>query len=482
MNKLRGGYYAFYDRLKGLYSAEVFAVLAGIFGFAFLLFTPPMQSPDEVEHFYRSYQVSDLQLVPEKVVAKGHGGIGEGYGGDLPKSVIETAVTLKGKVAGSTQDFDYRKLASTLGKPLNVSDRSEIRFDNTAIYSPLVYLPQASGIALGKLFNASPTVLSYLGRLANLVVWIALIYAAIRIAPIGKWAFVAIALNPLSLFLASNLSSDAVSIGIVALFVALVLKARTMSTASGKFIALLVILTIAVGLLKNAYLPVALLLFAVPSRILPVRFKMIIFGLAAITGIVWNLLIFPAAKEIPEYFNLSDHIDPRAQVGYVLDHPRVAIGNLVWNVFGTPSILLTSSYNGLIGWGDVPLPFWLSLMGFMAIVFSLLYRDATQTIVKKVQNRTIRIYFAVVLSFAAAAVVISLYAGWTTVGGRLVSGVQGRYFIPLSFLLIPIITNTVLRIVAPRITFAKIIIRMHFIILSTALIILGTRYISGIYW
>lgn len=482
MNKLRDGYYAFYDRLKELYSAEVFTVLAGFFGFAFLLFTPPMQSPDEVEHFYRSYQVSDLQFVPEKVIAKGHGGIGEGYGGDLPKSVIETAVTLKGKVAGSTQTFDYRKLADMLRKPLNVSDRREIRFDNTAIYSPLVYLPQASGIALGKLFNASPTILSYLGRLANLVVWIAFMYTAIRIVPIGKWAFVAIALNPLSLFLASNLSPDAASIGIVALFVALVLKARTLSTASGKFIALLVILTIAVGLLKSAYLPVMLLLLVVPSRILSVRFKVIIFALAAMAGILWNLLIFSAAKEIPEYFNLSDHIDPRAQIGYILNHPRAAIGDLVWNVFGTPSILLTSSYNGLIGWGDVPLPFWLSLMGFMTIAFSLLYRDTTQAIVKKVQNRTIRIYFAVVLSLAAAAVVISLYTGWTMVGGRLVSGVQGRYFIPLSFLLIPIITNTALRIVTPKITFAKIIISMHIIILSTALVILSTRYVSGIYW
>jgi uncharacterized membrane protein len=78
--------------------------------------------------------------------------------------------------------------------------------------------------------------------------------------------------------------------------------------------------------------------------------------------------------------------------------------------------------------------------------------------------------------------VLSLYAGWTAVGGRLVSGVQGRYLIPLSFLLVPVITNIALELTAPKNTFAKVIIVMHVIVLAAALTILGMRYVSGIYW
>jgi uncharacterized membrane protein len=241
-------------------------------------------------------------------------------------------------------------------------------------------------------------------------------------------------------------------------------------------------MTIAVGLLKNAYIPVMLLLLAVPSRILAIKLKVSFIGIAAVIGLTWNLLILPVAKEIPEYFNLTENIDSKAQIAYIIEHPRDALGDLLWNVVGTPSILLTPSYNGLIGWGDVPLPFWLSLLSFLTIIFSLLYRDTARSVVKKVQTRLIRSYTGAVFCLSAAAVVLSLYAGWTAVGGRLVSGVQGRYLIPLSFLLVPVITNIALELTAPKNTFAKVIIVMHVIVLAAALTILGMRYVSGIYW
>jgi uncharacterized membrane protein len=55
--------------------------------------------------------------------------------------------------------------------------------------SPIGYIPQAIGLKIGLLTNASPLVAFYLGRLLSLAVVVFLIFSAIRIAPFGKIIF-----------------------------------------------------------------------------------------------------------------------------------------------------------------------------------------------------------------------------------------------------------------------------------------------------
>jgi hypothetical protein len=43
-----------------------FLLLGAFFGILFLLVTPPLQSPDEQEHFFRSYQVSEGQWTAQR--------------------------------------------------------------------------------------------------------------------------------------------------------------------------------------------------------------------------------------------------------------------------------------------------------------------------------------------------------------------------------------------------------------------------------
>lgn len=473
----------FVSKLKSYDPASIFLVIGLLAGVGYVTLTPPMQSPDEVEHFYRSYQVSDFNLVSDKVNAKGHGGVGEGYGGELPRSLIQAATILKGDVAGSARKFEYNAIGKAAALPLNVNDRQKIRFDNTTIYSPIPYIPQAIGINVGKAFNANPVVLSYLGRITNLLVWLFVLYLAIRITPIGKWAFTSIALSPLAVFLAANLSSDTFTIAIAALFVAIILKLRTMTRAPGwPILTLLGAVAVMICLLKNAYLPLVLLLFMIPSRVISIKLKIaaVVFGIGI--GLLWNLLVFSAAKEIPEYFGIMSNIDARAQLSYMLQNPLVTVGNFAWNVFGTPSIALNQTYNGLIGWGDVPLPFWLTFASLLTIVLSLLYVEAKPSVVKKVQPVYVRLYFALVILACVGATVLSLYIGWTEVGNKLIGGVQGRYFIPVTFLLIPVVMHSALKIDATKKVFALTMVSMYTLTLVAALIILGMRYSGGIWW
>ena len=94
---------------------------------------------------------------------------------------------------------------------LDRSDRVFTAFSNTAIHPPLAYLPQALGIFLAGHFTSSILVLFYVGRTFNFLAATALIFCAIRSAPVGKWIFTVLALTPMVLFLTSSLSSDALT-------------------------------------------------------------------------------------------------------------------------------------------------------------------------------------------------------------------------------------------------------------------------------
>ena len=101
----------------------------------------------------------------------------------------------------------------TSSQPLNPSARKFVRFPNTALYSPLVYLPQSIGMAVGRLLGVSAPTLCLFGRICNLLAWVTLVFLAIRvtlvflairITPVYKWLFFVLALMPMSLFIATS--------------------------------------------------------------------------------------------------------------------------------------------------------------------------------------------------------------------------------------------------------------------------------------
>ena len=88
-----------------------------------------------------------------------------------------------------------------------------VRIDSrVANYGPIGYLPQAAGIAVGRLFGAPPLICFYLARLANLLVAVTLLFFAIRLAPFGKQLFVLMALLPVTMMELASVSSDALTI------------------------------------------------------------------------------------------------------------------------------------------------------------------------------------------------------------------------------------------------------------------------------
>lgn len=324
---------------------NAFIFIGTIFGILFLLITPPFQVPDEPSHFYRAFYVSEFGVLAQKldnkstksgvafwvrrdgtfieakakedanmhvrrsvyeavpaevahkimyyvgraletgdqqifkfqlieknskiykyearitkikedeVLAGVHeitsvsGRVGE----FLPESLVATLKVMDDVAFHPKKKQNVDEIFSLLKLPLSPDNKSFVEFPNTALYTPLPYLPQAFGIALGRIFNFSPLILVYIGRIFNLFAWIFLVYLAIKTTPISKWLIFLLALTPMSLFQASSLSADAFTNGVAFLLIALFLlysfdKAKTIKRVD---ILIIFLLSLLLSLVDN---------------------------------------------------------------------------------------------------------------------------------------------------------------------------------------------------------------------------------------
>src|ERR1043165_2935158 len=100
-----------------------------VFGLAFLVVTPPFQIPDEPNHFFRCFQISEGHVRPE---------IGESLpGGEIPQAVIETVREVGGEYAYlSDKQVTLTLILEYLNYyPPKGFRRHFVSFPNTALYS-----------------------------------------------------------------------------------------------------------------------------------------------------------------------------------------------------------------------------------------------------------------------------------------------------------------------------------------------------------
>jgi uncharacterized membrane protein len=178
---------------------------------------PPLQAPDEPNHFLRSLQVSTLHFTPE--INNNH------LGGTLPSACSDFIQYYGAFIRNNGQKkLVLEDYALGLKQTIDVSQQSFTPFSNTALYAPIAYLPQAIGMAIGTYFQTPPLVLLYLGRLLNLFAWSILVYWSITLLPFNKWLFVLLALLPMSIFQAASLSADTTTNGLSFLLTSVFLR------------------------------------------------------------------------------------------------------------------------------------------------------------------------------------------------------------------------------------------------------------------
>jgi uncharacterized membrane protein len=395
---------------------KMFLPLAWIFGTLYTLITPPFQVPDEFQHFYRAYQVSEGRLTAYRQ--------GGEVGGDLPLSLQ----TFGNRVWGNhpfnpASKANIHDIWAARTIPLQPQAKQFFVFGNVSWHSPTNYFPQAAAIAVARRIGLGPLGIFYAGRIGNLLCWSLLVYFSLRLIPIMDWTFLLLALTPMSLAQAASLSADATVNGICFLFVAASLRcAMTEGSIRGAHLIGLTVCAAAVALAKTAYLPLTILFLLIPANRFSSRRRYwltfaIFMSICLATIVGWSLCTYGAQS-----YSLPG-VSPARQLIFMLGHPIQMVHMEVGMLLAVPFF---SDIIGQLGWHEIKL--WLPLT---ALYFGVLFWT---TRIGGWPERRMGGRQRIILAAAALAcwlAVFSLiYLTFTAVGGHSINGLQGRYMIP----------------------------------------------------
>ena len=407
-------------------------MLCLLLGAAYALLMGPLRVPDEVGHMYRSYLVS--QGICTGVPA---------IGAPVDYSHLDRFPWTQ-LPPGST-GADLLKLRDdTQRRPLTVISL----FYAVNLYSCLPYVPAGAAFRAGSLFNASPLTLMYLGRLANLIVFLLLVLLAMRLLPDFELPIAILALMPMTLHQAGSLSADGVTIGVSFALTAWLLRLATadpVAPFTRRDYLLLAVAMIVAGLCKSSA-GLAFLLVLIPEARFPNRRTrwLAVAGLIFLAyGTVgaWQLVNQPNGEVYATLKAAADvHLDDNAAA--VLHRPFYFLGHVLHTIEWKTFIYL-EQFVGVLGWLEIRLPAWI----IAAYLLMLAGVAATNLALPRLTRRVRLILIAIFLLNVASLLV----AFWTTETPREMQKfyaipIYGRYLIP--FALLPVIAAAGL---APRI-------------------------------
>jgi Predicted membrane protein (DUF2142) len=397
-------------------------MLGAVGSIPLVLLTPPFQVPDEVQHFYRAFQLSDLRIRAEV-----QNGIS---GGTLPDSLpelVNSSVYTRDGVFYPSTPAPIAKTLKLASIPLDSSARRFVAFPGSAFYSPLPYFPQVLGIAVGRLFGLGPLYLLYLGRLFNCLAALGMVGLAVYRMPVAGELVMVVGLLPMSLYLFASLSADAAVISCALLFITLSFSASTLGNWKTWELAMAAAAAAVLCSVKPVYAPI-LLAGVVPGLLRRgnvasvIRSHVILLAVALGVAGGWLVLTKPVMTSPLG----GGH--PSLQMSFVLHHPALFMRALV-HTLGIRSIVdWYRETVGFFGWLTVPLHpgivYFLPLANFL-----IAWKLGTCGSAKR--SVLCALWFLTLALASAALVLTAMYLMSAHFGQNEVTGVQGRYFIPI---------------------------------------------------
>lgn len=397
-----------------------YALAAPLIYLLFALLTPPFETPDEQQHLFRAWQLSDLQLIGEKR--------GDMSGGELPPGLalaaereLRTAHLHERKHLYQSSWSEHFTRATPIGQD---QARPFTNFLGSVSYSPVGYVPQVMAIWLGRALDLPVEWIVRLGRVFNALLAYALICAAMRALPLGRTILMAVGLLPMTAACAGSFGQDGLIIGACAWIVALGLRALLAGSWTRGDGRRLAVLTGGVTLAKFVYLPLAALAPLRRDATGRMRFAAAPLVAMAIAGggmVLWLLpnsgLVQPMKADLPS---------PSAQLAYVLAHPSafpVALANR-FSGAGLDELISTLFLFGWLNVGPVLLAKWASAGTF---VLALAQGDAQAGRL----SLAWRAWSALVCIGIVLAICLIMYLASSPLGSRMLYGVQARYLISL---------------------------------------------------
>ena len=397
-------YYMFSKNLK---LEKIFLYMVIPIGLLYIFIIPLGRAPDENTHFYRSYEISIGNLIAKKDKMQ--------QGGDyLPENINQI-------FGDSTKYKDEVK-----NRNIKASNKKKfISFPNTSMYSFITYFPQVLGITLGRILNLPILWIAFLGRITNFLVWVTLMYFAIKLIPFKKLSLLMIMFLPMMLQEAISLSADALTNGTTFLFISYILYFRYTENTKIKKKHMIIISLIAIlmSICKIVYLPLCLLIFLIPNRkFANKKQKFVWIGMLALQVSIISFFFFYLTTGY--VLRTDSNIDTISQIHYILNNPFRYLLVAFRTIYKDFHLFVVSFVGEALCWYDITIsPVFTKLMWIIIIMVIIL------------DNVRLKVNYYLLYVFVTLSVIAliftSEYLSWTPVGSLSIEGIQGRYFIPL---------------------------------------------------
>lgn len=362
-------------------------------------------------------------------------------------SVIETtesAMQMKGNLLPFFYNRAERKLVEAYEQKNHDFSWADITYQSRFHRSEdRVYYPNAAGFFLGRKLGADFATSVVLAKYGNLLMYILVVFFAVKLAKGFQMLVALIGLLPNNLFIASAISYD----GVVTAFLLLatVLVANEMLEPEKKITwqsTLGIMFAYVIGsLTKPVYIVMALMLVFFGKKKFVNPFQEAVFKISVC--VVAGLMLYAIFKPLPAaggnyqlVGNFSYLGDKRnvgtsfsGQIQYVMANPLVYTKVLLGSMFGMLKDYLFGG-DSFIGYAYLGFKGWIwTWICLILAFFTALFSD------KKETGKPIGIKYILLnllMIFGTSAIVLtSMYVSYTAVGADFIAGVQGRYFIPL---------------------------------------------------
>lgn len=390
--------------------------------------------PDEPGHLDTAYKYSNKLLFVEDT-------------GD-PDTIYKRRcdVEMSDMLANGLESNSYYQLMTDTFHRAEDTELMEVSYaDSTNLASWIVYIPSALGLSAGRLLGLSPMFTFQIARIFNLICFVLLAWAGIRMIPFGKNIFAMTAVLPIALQQGASVSYDAVVNGILLFFTAFCFYMKRKEKKEKREIIFAGILSVFIAVVKGgAYLPLLLLLIPafVKGEILKKQNRKKLFLYTGIILCAAVLLAAAAAVRFMPVFRTfmesggQGGADSMYTIPWLLKHP-LQIVYLYWNtVMEQGAFLLQGLLGGVLSWLDFRMN-WIFELIFLICLLLLVNLEGD----RYEGGAKSRILTAAVCVVSAAFIMMSMLVGYTKMSSDYIQGLQGRYFLPLAPLLVFLTAN-----------------------------------------
>ncbi|MCI1864975.1 MAG: DUF2142 domain-containing protein [Bifidobacterium sp.] len=427
-SKASGGPSRTLERLRRAMPALVAMATLLVGGF-FLARTAPGDTPDVWSHTYRVSSILNGDLTARPVTSKSHLHDSSGnVGGSVDRMWLDY----------STEHDDGYDPSAAIAD--TVADRAgptvDLPFNNTAVNSPVVYLPQILAFLAGRTLGLSANATYRLAQVVMLGVYAGCMALAIALLPRWRIAMSLVLLDPLMLRYGSfAVSADSFTQAVAIVFTCMMFRAMC-RTVSLRYSVILSLVAVVLAMCKFIYAPLALLMLLIPfaQRTMEGRgghdpgFRRLLaaFSLADIAAFGW----LSVWLRLNDWYAVTPMLVPFADIErkkeYLLSHPQGAVD--FFKAFGTAVVTGQSNLNNHHDSVKI-LAFWILAAALLGVILAAGVTGAAP-------RRQLAMWWCWYLMAVGIVAVnyLALWLQYTPEGAAGIDGMQSRYLLPLAAL------------------------------------------------